>query len=320
LKGRKKGMKSRVPEILGIEYPILQGGMIWVSDAALAAAVSEAGGLGVIGAGGMSREVAEDEIAKARELTSKPFGVNVPIISPFAEGIFEAASSMGVPVLTTSAGNPFTFTTRAKEAGMKVVHVVSNVRMAEKAQEAGVDVIVAEGYEAGGHNGFDEITTMVLVPQVVDAVDVPVVAAGGIGDARGMVAAFALGAEGVQLGTLFLASRQSTAHRNYKELILTANDRGTVITGRAFGPVRVLRNKLAEMILQAEREGKPPQEIQEMIGSGRSVKACLEGDLEEGSFMCGQVAGMVAELRDVEEIIAGLMEGYEEIASGLSGQ
>jgi len=313
-------MKSRVPEILGIEYPILQGGMIWVSDATLAAAVSEAGGLGVIGAGGMSREVVEEEIARARELTSKPFGVNAPIISPFAEGIFEAASTMGVQVLTTSAGNPLTFTARAKEAGMKVVHVVSNVRMAEKAQEAGVDVVVAEGYEAGGHNGFDEITTMVLVPQVVDAVDVPVVAAGGIGDARGMVAAFALGAEGVQLGTLFLASRQSTAHRNYKELILTANDRGTVITGRAFGPVRVLKNKLAEMILQAEREGKPPQEIQEMIGSGRSVKACLEGDLEEGSFMCGQVAGMIAEVKDVKEIIAGLMEGCEEIASGLSGR
>ncbi|MBN2025226.1 MAG: nitronate monooxygenase [Actinobacteria bacterium] len=312
-------MKSRVPEILGIEYPILQGGMIWVSDAALAAAVSEAGGLGVIGAGGMSREVVEEEIARARELTSRPFGVNVPIISPFAQDIFEAASTLGVPVLTTSAGNPLTFTARAKEAGMKVVHVVSNVRMAEKAQESGVDVIVAEGYEAGGHNGFDEITTMVLVPQVVDAVDVPVVAAGGIGDARGMVAAFALGAEGVQLGTLFLASRQSSAHLNYKELIVKANDRGTVITGRAFGPVRVLKNRLAEMILQAEREGRPPQEIQEMIGSGRSVKACLEGDLEEGSFMCGQIAGMVTEMRDVKEIIAGLMAGYEEIASGLSG-
>lgn len=318
MKGRKEGMKSRIPGILGTEYPILQGGMIWVSDAALAAAVSEAGGLGVIGAGGMSREVVEEEIARARELTSKPFGVNVPIISPFAEDIFAAASNMGVPVLTTSAGNPLTFTARAREAGMKVVHVVSNVRMAEKAQEAAVDVIVAEGYEAGGHNGFDEITTMVLVPQVVDAVDIPVVAAGGIGDARGMVAAFALGAEGVQLGTVFLASRQSSAHSNYKELILSANDRGTVITGRAFGPVRVLRNKLAEMILQAEREGKPPQEIQEMIGSGRSVKACLEGDLDEGSFMCGQVAGMVAEMRDVEEIIRGLMEDYEEIASGLS--
>ena len=310
-------MKSRVPGILGIEYPILQGGMIWVSDAALAAAVSEAGGLGVIGAGGMPAETVAEEIRKTRGLTSKPFGVNIPIISPYAEGIFETAASMEVPVLTTSAGNPLTFTARAKEAGMKVVHVVSNVRMAVKARESGVDVIVAEGYEAGGHNGFDEITTMVLVPQVVDAVDSPVVAAGGVADARGMVAAFALGAEGVQLGTRFLASMQSPAHRNYKELILGASDKDTVITGRAFGPVRVLKSKLAEMILQAEREGRPPEEIQEMIGSGRSVKACLEGDLDEGSFMCGQIAGMIGELEDVEDIIRGLVEGFDEVAGKL---
>jgi enoyl-[acyl-carrier protein] reductase II len=310
-------MKSRIPGILGIEYPILQGGMIWVSDAALAAAVSEAGGLGVIGAGGMPAETVEEEIKKARELTSKPFGVNIPILSPYAEGIFETAARMEVPVITTSAGNPLTFTARARGAGMRVVHVVSNLRMAQKAQEAGVDVIVAEGYEAGGHNGFDEITTMVLVPQVADAVDVPVVAAGGIGDARGMVAAFALGAEGVQLGTRFLASWESPAHPRYKEFIISSCDRDTVITGRAFGPVRVLRNKLAEMILQAEREGKPPREIQEMIGSGRSVKACLEGDLEEGSFMSGQVAGMIGELKKAQEIVAELVEGYGKIATSL---
>ena len=310
-------MKSRVTAILGIEHPILQGGMIWVSDAGLAAAVSEAGGLGVIGAGGMPTETVEEEIGKAKRLTQKPFGVNVPILSPYAEGIFEAAARTGVPVLTTSAGNPQTYTSRAREAGMKVAHVVSNVRMARKAQEAGVDVIVAEGYEAGGHNGFDEITTMVLVPQVVDAVDVPVVAAGGIGDARGMAAAFALGAEGIQLGTRFLASQESPAHPRYKELILSSTDCSTAITGRAFGPVRVLKNKLAETILQAEREGWSQEKIQEMIGSGRSVKACLEGDLDEGSFMCGQVAGMIAELKSVQEIIAELIEGYEAIAAGL---
>ncbi|MEW6555301.1 MAG: nitronate monooxygenase [Actinomycetota bacterium] len=311
-------MKSRVPGILGVQYPVLQGGMIWVSDAGLAAAVSQAGGLGVIGAGGMAAETVEEEIARARELTDKPFGVNIPILSPFAEGIFEAAARMGVPVLTTSAGNPRTYTDRAHEAGMRVVHVVSNVRMAHKAQEAGVDVIVAEGYEAGGHNGFDELTTMVLVPQVVDAVDVPVVAAGGIGDARGMVAAFALGAEGVQLGTRFLASVESPAHPRFKELILGAGDCSTVITGRSFGPVRVLRNQLAETILQAEREGWPPEKVQEMIGSGRSVKACLEGDLEEGSFMSGQVAGMIGEIRSAAQIVAELVGGYREVAAGLS--
>ncbi len=310
-------MRSRVPGILGIEHPVLQGGMIWVSDAGLAAAVSEAGGLGVIGAGGMPPETVREEIARARELTAKPFGVNVPVISPFAEGIFATAAAMGVPVLTTSAGNPMTFTSRAAEAGMKVVHVVSNVRMARKAQEAGVDIIVAEGYEAGGHNGFDEITTLVLLPQVVDAVEVPVVAAGGIGDARGMAAAFALGAEGVQLGTRFLASRESSAHPRYKELILSADDRSTVITGRALGPTRVLRNRLAEAILQAEREGMPPDELQEMIGSGRSVKACLEGDLDEGSFMSGQVAGMIEEIKTAAEIMAELVEGCRRICAAL---
>jgi enoyl-[acyl-carrier protein] reductase II len=310
-------MNSRVPAVLGIDYPILQGGMIWVSDARLAAAVCEAGGLGVIGSGGMPPATIEEEIKKAKELTGNPFGVNVPLLRPDAGEVIEAIGRAGAPVLTTSAGNPRTHTARAKELGLKVVHVVSNVRMAEKAQEAGVDVIVAEGYEAGGHNGFDEITTMVLVPQVVDAVDVPVVAAGGIGDARGMVAAFALGAEGVQLGTRFLASVESPAHPRYKQLIIDASDRDTVITGRAFGPVRVLKNKLSEMILKSEREGWPPEKIQEMIGSGRSVKACLEGDLDEGSFMGGQIAGMIVDLKSVREITYELMSGFEEIIAGL---
>jgi enoyl-[acyl-carrier protein] reductase II len=311
-------MKSRIPATLGIDHPILQGGMIWVSDAGLAAAVCEAGGLGMIGSGGMSLQGIEEEIRKTRELTDKPFGVNVPLLRPDAGDVIEVIGRLGVPVLATSAGNPRTHSARAKELGLKVVHVVSNVRMAEKAQEAGVDVIVAEGYEAGGHNGFDEITTMVLVPQVVDAVDLPVVAAGGIGDARGMVAAFALGAEGVQLGTRFLASLESPAHPRYKDFIIKASDRDTVVTGRAFGPVRVLKNKLAEMILQAERENWPQGKIQEMIGSGRSVKACLEGDLDEGSFMSGQVAGMIGEIKSVKEIVDELMEGYESITSRLS--
>lgn len=309
---------SRVPDALGIEYPVLQGGMIWVSDAGLAAAVSEAGGLGVIGAGGMFSKGIEEEIAKAKDLTDKAFGVNIPLLRPDAGDAIEAVGRAGAQVVATSAGNPLTFTPRAKELGLKVIHVVSNVRMAEKAQEAGVDVIVAEGYEAGGHNGFDELTTMALVPQVVDAVDVPVVAAGGIADARGMAAAFCLGAEGVQLGTRFLASLESPAHPRYKELILSASDRDTVITGRTFGPVRVIRNRFADIILQAEREGMTPEEVQALIGSGRSVKACLEGDLDEGSFMSGQIAGMIHDLKSVEEIIRDLMEGCERIVGRLS--
>jgi enoyl-[acyl-carrier protein] reductase II len=308
-------MKTRVPEILGITWPILQGGMIWVSDAGLAAAVSEAGGLGMIGAGGMSLEEIEREVARAKALTRKTFGVNVPLLRPDAREAIEAAIRSGASVIATSAGNPKSHTGAAHERGAKVVHVISNVRMAQKAEEAGVDVIVAEGYEAGGHNGFDEITTMALVPQVVDAVAAPVVAAGGIGDARGMAAAFCLGAEGVQLGTRFIAAAESPAHPRYKQMVLDANDCETVITGRAFGPVRVLRNKLADMILQAEREGLPPEEIQAMIGSGRGVKACLEGDLDEGSFMSGQIAGMIREVKSAAEIIGELMGGYQEIVS-----
>jgi len=310
-------MKTRVPEILGIEYPILQGGMIWVTDAGLAAAVSEGGGLGMIGAGGMAPEMLTEEITRAKSLTDKTFGVNIPLQRPDAGDMIEVAARSGVPILSTSAGNPLSFTALAKEQGMKVVHVVSNVRMAEKAQEAGVDVIVAEGYEAGGHNGFDELTTMALVPQVVDAVEVPVVAAGGIADARGMVAAFALGAEGVQMGTRFLASLESPAHDRYKELVVKANDRGTVITGRAFGPVRVIKNTLAEKILQAESEGWSTEQIMEMIGPGRTMKAAMEGDMDEGSFMCGQICGMIGELKSSAEIIQEMMEGYKEVAATL---
>jgi enoyl-[acyl-carrier protein] reductase II len=311
-------MKTRIPERLGITYPILQGGMIWVSDAGLAAAVSEAGGLGVIGAGGMSAEEIEREVARAKKLTNKVFGVNVPLLRPDAGDAIETAARAGAGVIATSAGNPKTYTGRAKELGAKVIHVVSNVRMAQKAEEAGVDAVVAEGYEAGGHNGFDELTTMVLIPQVADAIATPVVAAGGIGDARGMAAAFCLGAEGIQLGTRFIASVESPAHRRYKELVLSAGDCATVITGRTFGPVRVLRNRLADMILQAERDKLPPEEIQHMIGSGRGVKACLEGDLNEGSFMSGQIAGMIREVKGAGEIIRELMDGCEEILARLA--
>lgn len=311
-------MKSRVPEILGIRYPILQGGMIWVADGRLAAAVSEAGGLGVIGAGGMPVEVLAEEISKAKGLTGNPFGVNIPLLRPDAGDIIEVTAKSGVAVLTTSAGNPRTYTPLARELGLAVVHVVSSVKMAEKAQEAGVDVIVAEGYEAGGHNGHDEITTMTLVPQVVDAVDVPVVAAGGIADARGMVAAFALGAQGVQMGTRFVASAESPAHSRYKDLIVSSSDRDTVITGRAFGPVRVIKNTLSERILTAESEGWSTEEIMEMIGPGRTLKAAVEGDVEEGSFMSGQICGLIQEVEAVAEIIGELMTGYDRVVAGLS--
>ncbi len=310
-------MKSVIPDLLGIKYPILQGGMVWVSDGKLAAAVSEAGALGMIGAGGMTPEVLAAEIDIARGLTDKPFGVNIPLVRTDSGDLLRVMGEKGVKVLSTSAGAPKKHTSEAHALGMKVVHVVSNVRMALKAQEAGVDIIVAEGFEAGGHNGFDELSTMVLVPQVVDAVEVPVVAAGGIADARGMVAAFALGAEGVQLGTRFVASEESPAHPNYKELIVNAPDTGTVITGRAFGPTRVLKTALAEKILQAEREGWSSEEILEMIGFGRNMRASIDGDLEEGSFMCGQVAGMIRQIKPVEEIVREMVEGCAAVLARL---
>ncbi len=310
-------MKSAIPDLLGIEYPILQGGMVWVSDGNLAAAVSEAGALGMIGAGGMTPEVLAAEIDIAKSLTDKPFGVNIPLVRTDSGDLLRVMGEKGVKVLSTSAGSPKKHTSEAHALGMKVVHVVSNVRMALKAQEAGVDIIVAEGFEAGGHNGFDELSTLVLVPQVADAVEVPVVAAGGIADARGMVAAFALGAEGVQLGTRFVASVESPAHPNYKELIISAPDTGTVITGRAFGPTRVLKTALAEKILQAEREGWSSDEILEMIGFGRNMRASMEGDLEEGSFMCGQVAGMIREIKPAVEIVRDMVEGCAVVLARL---
>jgi enoyl-[acyl-carrier protein] reductase II len=296
--------KTEICDTLGIEYPIILGGMIWVGRSALVAAVSEAGGLGLLGAGGMRIDEIEKDLEEIREKTGKPFGVNIPLIRPDADEMIAASIQGGASVISTSAGNPKRYTQKIKDRGCKVIHVAFNVTGARKSAEAGVDVVVVEGFEAGGHNGVDEMTTMAMVPQAVRAVDKPVVAAGGICDGKGLVAALALGAKGVQMGTRFIATHESAAHSNVKKAVLNVTDNGTCITGRTIaGPTRAVRNKLSERILEAERRGTPPEELLEMIGEGRSIRACVDGDCEEGTIYCGQIGGYVRELKSAREVI-----------------
>ncbi len=311
---------TEVCEIFDIQVPVILGGMLWVGRSDLVAAVSEAGGLGLLGAGGMQIEEIEEELEQAGRKTSKPFGVNIPLVRPDAEEMIRVSVKGGASVIATSSGSPRRFTRSIQESGCRVMHVVANVAFAMKCNEAGVDVICAEGYEAGGHNGSDEITTMALVPQVVRAVDVPVVAAGGIADGRGFVAALALGAAGVQMGTRFLATHESAAHPNMKAAVLRLADDGTGVTGRTtIGPARAIRNRLTDTILDAERKGAAPEELFELIGEGRSARACIEGDCEEGTLYCGQIGGAIRELRSAGEVIRDLMAEAGDVVNSLGG-
>lgn len=298
---------NRVTDLLGINYPIIQGGMAWIADAQLAAAVSNAGGLGIIAAGNMQPEDLRKEIFKVRNLTDKPWGVNVFFISPYLEQIIDVIIEEKVPVITTGAGNPGKYISRLKKNGTKVMPVVSSVVLAKRLERTGVDAIIAEGMEAGGHIG--DITTMALVPQVADAVSIPVIAAGGIADGRGMLAAFALGAQAVQIGTLFICSDECRVHPKYKAAITKAKDRSTVITGASMGhPVRVIQNKLTKEMERLESLNADPDEIGR-IGSGKLKLAAIDGDIEHGSVMAGQVAAMVNKVRPMEEIIKMLVDG-----------
>jgi enoyl-[acyl-carrier protein] reductase II len=309
--------RTELCDLLGIEYPIIQGGMVWVSYHELCAAVSEAGGLGILAGGSMLPEELKEQIQLVKQKTSKPFGVNIPIIRPNSSELMEVAVSEKVNVISTSAGNPKKFRQMIHDAGIKVMHVSPSATLAEKAAEAGVDAVVAEGIEAGGHDGFEEITTMALVPQVVKRVDVPVVAAGGIADGKGFVAALALGAKGVQMGTRFAATHEAQGHPKFKEAIVSANDSGTVITGRAFSLTRCIRNKLTEQIIEAERKGATPEELFNLIGVGRSEKATMEGDVENGTIYCGQISGLISELKSVKDVINETMEGAKSVFSDL---
>jgi len=310
-------IRTKLCDMLGIEYPIIQGGMAWVATAELAAAVSEAGGLGVIGAGNAPPDVVRSEVRKAKSLTSKPFGVNVYFMSPYAAEVIEVLIEEKVPVVTTGAGNPGKYVPRMKEAGMKVLSLVASVNLAKRLERAGVDALVAEGMECGGHIG--DIATMPLVPQIVDAVDIPVVAAGGFFDGRGLVAALALGAAGIQMGTRFICAAECTVHENYKQAVIRARDRDTVITGRTTGhPVRVLDNKLAREFLALEAKGASAAEL-EALGVGRLRAAVVDGDVDYGSLMAGQVAAMVQKVEPAREIIRHIMETAEETLARLEG-
>jgi enoyl-[acyl-carrier protein] reductase II len=315
---------TRLCDLLGIDYPIIQGGMVWIASAELAAAVSNAGGLGLISPNaGMSRngdqvENLKKQIEIAKGLTSKPFGVNLPILNnPQIEALVDAVIKAEVKVVVTAAGNPALYTSRFKEAGIKVLHLVAAVRHAQSAEKRGVDAVIAEGYEAGGHNGLDELTTLTLVPQVVDAVAIPVVAAGGIADARGVVAALALGAEGVQMGTRFVATRECGAHQNFKDAIVKASDTDTAITGRKLGPTRILKNEIAAKLLDMEATGASAEELLAFIGSSRSRTGQFEGDLANGEAYCGSIAGMIKEIKSVAEIIRNIVDDYDAVLARL---
>lgn len=293
--------KNRLCKLLNIQYPIFQGGMAWIGTSELASAVSNAGGLGIIGAGHMPPDLLRLEIQKAKKWTKKPFGVNIMLMSPFVKEVIQVVLEEKVPVITTGAGNPGEYIPAFKEIGSKVIPVVASVALAKRLVRTGVDAVIAEGLESGGHIG--EITTMTLVPQIVDAVDVPVIAAGGIGDARGVIAAFALGAAGVQMGTRFVLSDECIAHPNYKNMVLKARDRSTVVTGRSTGhPVRVLANKLTRKFQELEKAGTAPAELEE-LGAGKLNLATHKGDVENGSVMIGQISGMLSEIKPVKNII-----------------
>ena len=300
---------NRICELLGIEYPIIQGGMAWVATAELAAAVSNAGGLGLIAAGGAPADVVREQIKKARTLTDKPFGVNVMRMSPFSDAVMEVVIEEKPAVVATGAGNPGKYIERLKEAGIKIMPVIASVAMAKRMEKAGADAVIAEGTEAGGHIG--ELTTMVLTPQVVDAVSIPVVSAGGYADSRGTKAAFALGADGIQVGTRFICSTECIAHENYKNAVLKAKDRDAVVTGRSTGaPVRALKNKLTKEYQRLEKEGASAEEIEE-LGVGGLRRAFQDGDIENGSLMAGQSAAMVHEIQPCAEIVKDYFKDVE---------
>ena len=304
-------MKTRLTELLGTEYPIIQGGMAWVAEYHLAAGVSEAGGLGLIGAASAPGEWVREQVRKAKALTGKPFGVNIMLMSPYADEVAKIVVEEGVQVVTTGAGSPEKYMSMWKEAGVKVIPVVASVALARRMERCGADAVVAEGMEAGGHIG--ESTTMALVPQVADAVEIPVVAAGGIADGRGIAAAFMLGAQSVQMGTCFVVTKESQVHENYKKCIIKAKDIDTRVTGRSTGhPVRAIRNQMTREYLRREQEGASFEELEKLTLGGLR-KAVVEGDVVSGSVMSGQIAGLVKEELSCEELIQKLMRETEAL-------
>jgi len=309
---------NKITQLFNIQHPIIQGGMIWNSGWKLASAVSNAGGLGLIGAGSMYPEIFREHIQKCKKSTNQPFGVNLPMIYPQMDEMIQIIFEENIKIVFTSAGNPKTYTSILQKGGIKVVHVVPGVKFALKAQEAGVDAIVVEGFEAGGHNGKDETTTFCLVPMVKKEIQIPIIAAGGIATGRGMLAAMNLGADGVQMGSRFAASEEASSHINFKKEIVNAKDGSTMLTLKDVTPVRLIKNKFFLQINNAILNGATPEQQKELLGRGRAKKGMFEGDLEEGELEIGQVAGLVDKIEPVSKIIADILKEYHQAIDELS--
>ncbi|MCK0161988.1 NAD(P)H-dependent flavin oxidoreductase [Allomuricauda sp. F6463D] len=305
-------MQNKITQLFGIKYPIIQGGMVWASGWRLASAVSNAGGLGLLGAGSMYPEVLEEHIIKCKGATDKPFGVNIPMLYPDIEKLMDIIVEQGVKIVFTSAGNPKTWTKFLQEKGVTVVHVVSSVKFALKAQEAGVDAIVAEGFEAGGHNGRDETTTMVLIPSVKEKITVPLIAAGGIATGRAMLAAMVLGADGVQVGSRFVASPEASSHELFKKKVVDAKEGGTQLTLKELAPVRLLKNKFFQDVQNAYSKGASSEELKVLLGRARAKRGMFEGDMEEGELEIGQVSGLIHNIKPAADIVTDLMVEFNK--------
>ncbi|MCW3806001.1 NAD(P)H-dependent flavin oxidoreductase [Plebeiibacterium marinum] len=313
-------MANSITKLFGIKYPVVQGGMVWCSGWKLASAVSNNGGLGLLGAGSMYPEVLREHIAKMKEATAKPWGINVPLLYPNVEELIDIIIEEGVKVVFTSAGNPAKYTQRLKDNGIVVAHVIANSRFAKKCEDSGVDVLVAEGFEAGGHNSKEETTTMVLVPQIKKATHLPLIAAGGIGSGRAMAAAMALGADGVQIGSRFAVSKESSAHPNFMNKVLEAGEGGTLLTLKQLGPVRLIHNMFSRQVEDAERRGASVEELKELLGKGRAKKGIFLGDLDEGELEIGQVSSMIERIMPVKEIMEEIIAEYKEVLEQLTNK
>lgn len=312
-------MKTPITELFQIEHPIIQAGMIWCSGWQLASAVSNAGGLGLIGAGSMYPDVLKHHIRKCKEATLKPFGVNIPLLYPDIEEHMKTVIEEKVPIVFTSAGNPATWTKHLKDHGIKVVHVIANTKFALKAEDSGVDAVVAEGFEAGGHNGREETTTLVLIPQIKESVNIPVIAAGGIGTGRQMAACLALGADAVQIGSRFVATPESSGHEDFKKRIINSTEGETKLSMKKLTPVRLLRNKFAEDIQTAEAAGVSNEVLLGMLGRGRAKKGMFEGDLDEGELEIGQISSLIKEIKPAAEIVEEIMAECNSTIKSLTG-
>ena len=312
-------MHNKITELFKIKYPIIQAGMIWNSGWKLASAVSNSGGLGLLGAGSMYPDVLRQHIQKCKKATSHPFGVNVPMLYPNIEEIIQIIIEQGVKIVFTSAGNPKIHTERLKENGIKVAHVISSVKFAEKAQEAGVDAIVAEGFEAGGHNGREETTTFTLIPMVKEKIQIPLIAAGGIATGKGMLAAMVLGADGVQIGSRFVASEESSAHINFKNKVIEAEDGDTLLTLKELAPVRLLKNKFSNDVLELYKSNPSKQDLIDLLGRARAKRGMFEGDLEDGELEIGQITGLINKIQPASKIIKEIISEFNFEKNNLKG-